>query len=166
MNGDRSDPRAFWERSGTSVPGTGPPAGAPPVGAPAAPAQPARPTPAGYPAGPAYPAAAPPPAFRQGPAPSGPPPRVGGAVAALVVAVCTLAIPVLGVSLGLWFFVLTANVPGVVLGILALVRIPDTAAVERYIRYTWACTFAYTALAVVFLVPVIALAVLFLLIGA
>ena len=42
---------------------------------------------------------------------------------------------------------------------------PDAVEVERYIRYTWACTFAYTALSVVFLVPVIVLALLFLLVG-
>lgn len=100
------------------------------------------------------------------PRPSGPPARVGGAVAALVVALCTLVVPILGVSLGLWFFVLVTNVPGIVLGILALVKIPNAVEVERYIRYTWACTFAYTALSVVFLVPVLALALLFLLISS
>lgn len=99
------------------------------------------------------------------PRPSGPPARVGGAVAALVVALLTLLVPILGVSLGLWFFILVTNVPGIVLGIMALVKIPDAVEVERYIRYTWACTFAYTALSVVFLVPVIALALLFLLVG-
>nr|WP_039831685.1 hypothetical protein [Nocardiopsis valliformis] len=99
------------------------------------------------------------------PLPSGPPARVGGAVAALVVALCTLAVPVLGIALGLWFFILVANIPGIVLGIIALVKIPNAVDVERYIRYTWACTFAYTALSVVFLVPVIVLALLFLLVG-
>lgn len=90
---------------------------------------------------------------------------MGGAVAALLVAVCTLVIPALGMYVGLWFFVLVTNFPGIILGIMALVKIPDTVEVERYIRYTWACTFAYTALSVVFLVPVIALAILFLLVG-
>jgi hypothetical protein len=99
------------------------------------------------------------------PLPSGPPPRVGGAVAALVVALFTLVVPALGIALDLWFFILVANIPGIVLGIIALVKIPDAVEVERYIRYTWACTFVYTALSVVFLVPVIALALLFLFVG-
>lgn len=160
MNGDRSDPREFWERGRSSVPGAGLPASAPPSHVSAPPAAP-RPTSA-----PVYPAVAPSYVLPAGaPHPSGPPARVGGAVAALVVALLTLIVPVLGVSLGLWFFVLVTNVPGIVLGIMALVKIPDAVEVERYIRYTWACTFAYAALSVVFLVPVIALALLFLLVG-
>lgn len=99
------------------------------------------------------------------PGPSGPPARVGGAVAALVVAGLTLIVPALGLSLGLWFFVLVANVPGVILGIMALWRIPDAVQVERYIRFTWACNFAYVALSVVFVVPVIVFAALAMLLG-
>ncbi|WP_338036968.1 hypothetical protein [Nocardiopsis ganjiahuensis] len=161
MHGDRSDPRDFWERGRASVPGSGLSASTPAASAQAPAAAPAR-QPAPAPVHPAAPSYVLPP---EPPRPSGPPARVGGAVAALVVALCTLLIPILGVSLGLWFFVLVTNVPGIVLGILALVKIPDAVEVERYIRYTWACTFAYIALSVVFLVPVIALAVLFLLIG-
>lgn len=106
----------------------------------------------------------------RGPAPtepvsSGPPPRVGGAVAALVVAVLTLLVPVLGVQMGLWFYLLIANVPGIVLGIKALRSIPDAAEVERYIRYTWACNFTYTALSVVFLIPLLILSALTILMG-
>lgn len=176
MHGDRSDPRDFWERGRGSAPGSGLSTGSPQA-APSAPGvgpsanasatarvptvDPAR-RPAPVTAYSTAPAHVLPPAP---PRPSGPPARVGGAVAALVVALCTLVVPILGVSLGLWFFVLVANVPGIVLGIMALVRIPDAVEVERYIRYTWACTFAYAALSVVFLVPVIALAVLFLLVG-
>lgn len=99
------------------------------------------------------------------PGPTGPPARVGGAVAALVVAGLTLIVPALGLSLGLWFFVLVANVPGIILGIRALWKIPDAVQVERYIRYTWACNFAYVALSVVFVVPVIVFAALAMLLG-
>jgi hypothetical protein len=159
VNGDRSDPRGFWERGRGYVPGTGAPADAParvpaPPTAPRAPFAPVRAA--------AAPSHAPP---ASAPRPSGPPARVGGAVAALVVALLTVIVPVLGVSLGLWFFFLVTNVPGIVLGIMALVKVPDAVEVERYIRYTWACTLAYLVLSVVFLVPVIALAVLFLLMG-
>ncbi|MET9712689.1 hypothetical protein ACFW3Z_19850 [Nocardiopsis alba] len=97
--------------------------------------------------------------------PSGPPPRVGGAVAALVVAMLTLVVPILGFSMGLWFFIVLANVPGIVMGVMALKRVPDTEAVERYIRYTWGCTFAYTALYVVFAIPVLVLTFFILLLG-
>ncbi|MBQ1081100.1 hypothetical protein KBX21_07810 [Nocardiopsis sp. B62] len=90
---------------------------------------------------------------------------MGGAVAALIVAVSTLLVQVLGVSLGLWFVVLFANVPGIVLGVLALTKVPDTNAVERYIRYTWTATFAYTAFSVVFLLPVMVIASLILYLG-
>ncbi|WP_116246197.1 hypothetical protein [Nocardiopsis sp. FIRDI 009] len=82
---------------------------------------------------------------------------MGGAVAALVVAVLTLAIPALGVSLGLWFFLLLTNIPGIGLGVTALAKVPDTAEVERFLRYTWACNLAYVAMSVVFLVPVLVL---------
>ncbi|MFE1167262.1 hypothetical protein [Nocardiopsis sp. NPDC058789] len=91
---------------------------------------------------------------------------MGGAVAALLVAVSTLVVQVLGVALGLWFFVLFANVPGIVLGVMALTKVPDTDAVERYIRYTWTCTFAYTAFSVVFLLPVMVIASMLLYLGA
>ncbi|MEU3019767.1 MULTISPECIES: hypothetical protein [unclassified Nocardiopsis] len=90
---------------------------------------------------------------------------MGGAVAALLVAVGTLVVPVLGLALGLWFFVLFSNVPGIVLGVLALTKIPDTDEVERFIRYTWASTFAYTAFSVVILLPVMVITVLFLYLG-
>ena len=86
-------------------------------------------------------------------------------MASLVVAVLTLTVPALGLYLGLWFFLLTANVPGIVLGIKALRRIPDTAEVERYIRYTWTCNLIYTALSVVLLIPLLILAVLAILMG-
>ncbi|WP_017603227.1 hypothetical protein [Nocardiopsis alkaliphila] len=90
---------------------------------------------------------------------------MGGAVAALVVAVLTLLVPVLGLQMGLWFYLLIANVPGIVLGIKALRSIPDAAEVERYIRYTWACNFTYTALSVVFLIPLLLLSALAILMG-
>ncbi|MFV2195647.1 hypothetical protein [Nocardiopsis sp. LOL_012] len=100
--------------------------------------------------------AAPPPAA---PGPSGPPPRVGGAAAALVTAAATLAVPAAAVSLGLWFAALAANIPGIVLGVVALTKVPDTGEVERYLRYTWACTFAYLVLYVLLLVPIMAVAI-------
>lgn len=92
------------------------------------------------------------------PPPSGPPPRVGGAVAALVVAFLTWTVPILGITMGLWFYVLVANVPGVAFAVTALTKLPHTSEVERFIRYTWACNFVYIALSVIFAVP---LAVLF-----
>ena len=157
MNGDPSDPRAFWERGRTSVPGSAAPAEGPRRTASAPPA-------AHRPA--AYPPTAPPmEPVPWNPRPPGPPARVGGAVAALVVAIGTLVIPAFGMYLGLWFFALTANLPGIALGIFALVKIPDADEVDRYIRYTWACTFVFLALSAVFLVPVVVLAVLFLLVG-
>ena len=171
MHGDRSDPKDFWERGRGSVPGAGMPVSSPPVSAQvpaAAPTGQPAPAPGARRTEPAVQRYAVAPSYVLPPGtprPSGPPARVGGAVAALVVALCTLVVPILGVSLGLWFFLLVTNVPGIVLGILALIKIPDAVEVERYIRYTWACTFAYTALSVVFLVPVVALAVLFLLVG-
>ncbi|GAB3717520.1 hypothetical protein [Nocardiopsis oceani] len=151
MNGDPSNPRAFWERGRTTVPGSAAPTEAPRKAATAPPAAPF---------------AAPPMAPVPGaPRPSGPPARVGGAVAALVVALCTLVIPAFGMYLGFWFFALATNLPGIALGIFALAKVPDADEVDRYIRYTWACTFVFLALSAVFLVPVVVLAVLFLLVG-
>ncbi|WP_369696521.1 hypothetical protein [Nocardiopsis sp. YSL2] len=141
MDGARNSPRDFWEKGRGAGTGAPRPLGGVPSGAPR-PAQPA---------GLAVPAE---------PRPTGPPARVGGAVAALVVALLTLAVPVLGISLGFWFFVLVANIPGIGFGIAALTKVPDEAAVERFLRYTWACNFAYLALSVVFLVPVMVLALM------
>lgn len=164
MNGDPSDPRAFWERGRTSVPGSAAPTEAPRRAASAPPAAPLATPPTHQPT--AYPPTAPPMAPVPGaPRPSGPPARVGGAVAALIVALCTLVIPAFGMYLGFWFFALTTNIPGIALGIFALAKIPDADEVDRYIRYTWACTFVFLALSAVFLVPLIVLAVLFLLVG-
>ncbi|SIO85457.1 hypothetical protein [Nocardiopsis sp. JB363] len=162
MHGDRSDPRAFWERGqGTADVAATPRRSARPVGAAPMRTAPTATTPPGTgfqaASGQRFAPATPP--------PSGPPARVGGAVAALVVAGLTLIVPALGLSLGLWFFVLVANAPGVVLGIMALRKIPDAVQVEKYIRYTWACNFAYVALSVVFAVPVIVFAALALLLG-
>lgn len=139
VNGARNSPRDFWEKGR----GTGAPR---PLG--------------GVPSGASRPAHLPGLAAPPAPRPIGPPARVGGAVAALVVAVLTLAVPVLGISLGLWFFVLVTNIPGIGFGIAALTKIPDEAAVERFLRYTWACNFAYLVLSVVFLVPVMVLALM------
>ena len=72
MIGGSNDPRAFWEREQEFTLGT------------AAPAPPSRPTPAARPMAPG-PTTQPP----GTPAPSAPPARVGGAVAALVVAFLT-----------------------------------------------------------------------------
>lgn len=130
-------PRDFWEREQGSALRPAAPA-ARPASAPAAPAPVARTRPpAGRPqAGPFA-----------GPPPQGPPARVGGTVAALVVAVLILLPPVLlGLSTGLWFLCLGANVPGVALAIVALAKVPDADEVERYLRYTWACNLAYAVL--------------------
>ncbi|WP_370013356.1 hypothetical protein [Nocardiopsis sp. Huas11] len=143
MDRAQNSPRDFWEK------GSGAGGGAPrPLGG------------APRPARPPGPGAAPGLVVPTEPRPTGPPPRVGGAVAALVVALLTLAVPVLGVSLGFWFFLLVTNVPGIGFGIAALTKIPDEAAVERFLRYTWACNFAYLVLSVVFLVPVMILALM------
>lgn len=99
------------------------------------------------------------------PPPSGPPPRVGGAVAALVVAFLTWTVPLLGITMGLWFYVLVANVPGVAFAVTALTKVPNTSEVERFIRYTWACNFAYIALSVIFAVPLAVLFVMMMLFG-
>jgi hypothetical protein len=148
VDGARNSPQDFWDKgrgtgTGAARPLRGVPSGAPRPSGPAAPA----------------PSLAPPPE----PRPAGPPPRVGGAVAALVVSVLTLAVPITGVSMGFWFFVLVTNVPGIAFGIAALVKIPDEAAVERFLRYTWACNFAYLVLSVVFLVPAMVLALMMML---
>lgn len=100
------------------------------------------------------------------PPPSGPPPRVGGAVAALIVAFLTWTVPLLGITMGLWFYVLVANVPGVAFAVTALTKIPNTSEVERFIRYTWACNFAYVALSVIFAVPLAVLFVMTMLFGS
>jgi hypothetical protein len=137
MQGGSGSPRDFWEREqGAARRSVAP--------APARPASPAGPAPAAH-ARPYTPTGAHPPAE---PRPTGPPARVGGTVAALVVAVLTLIPPLLGVYLGLWFLLLGSNIPGIVLAIVALTRIPDTAEVERYLRYTWACNLAYGLLGV------------------
>lgn len=153
MNGGNG-PRAFWEREPGSTRRSMPSA------SPAAPAR--RPEPAG-PWG--TPATAPPPtdplAPSGAPPPSEPPARVGGAVAALVVAVLTVVGPGLMIYLGFWFFLLAVNLPGIGFGVATLTKLPDPAEVERYIRYTWACTFIYVALFVVFVIPV---AVLFMMV--
>lgn len=99
------------------------------------------------------------------PPPSGPPARVGGAVAALVVAFLTWTIPLLGITMGLWFYVLVANVPGVAFAVTALTKIPNTSEVERFIRYTWACNFTYIALSVIFAVPLAVLFIMMMLFG-
>ncbi|MFW6638769.1 hypothetical protein ACOALZ_01860 [Nocardiopsis algeriensis] len=142
-------PRAFWEREQGPVPRPGlpsPPRG--PYGSP----PPAGTRSASHP--------------EYGSPPAGPPARVGGAVAALVVAVLSLvALVAFTVWSELWFLLLAANAPGVALGITALLKIPDAPEVERYIRYTWACNFAYMAVLAVFLVSLAALAVFFVLLG-
>lgn len=99
------------------------------------------------------------------PQPSGPPPRVGGAVAALAVAFLTWTVPVIGIALGLWFYVLVANLPGVAFAVIALTKVPDTDAVERFIRYTWVCNFSYAVLSVLFAFPLAAVAMMMFLFG-
>ncbi|GAB2508047.1 hypothetical protein [Nocardiopsis aegyptia] len=146
MNGARRNPRDFWEKGRGTGAGAPRPLGGVPSGAPRA----ARPSRLAVP---------------DEPRPTGPPPRVGGAVAALVVSLLTLAVPILGISLGFWFFVLVTNVPGIGFGIAALTKIPDEAAVERFLRYTWACNLAYVVLSVVFLVPVMVLALMMMMAG-
>ncbi|MFL1376214.1 MULTISPECIES: hypothetical protein [unclassified Nocardiopsis] len=138
MPGGSGSPRDFWEREqGASRRSVAPAPARTPARA-AAPAGPA--APAAYTRPYAYPPADPP--------PTGPPPRVGGTVAALVVAALTLVPPLLGVYLGLWFLLLGSNIPGIALAIVALTKVPDTDEVERYLRYTWACNLAYGLLGV------------------
>ncbi|MFD6950171.1 hypothetical protein ACFWGT_08705 [Nocardiopsis sp. NPDC060348] len=84
-------------------------------------------------------------------------------MAALVVAVLTVAGPALMVYLDFWFFLLVVNVPGIGFGIATLRKLPDPVEVERYIRYTWACTFAYAILFVLFTIPVVVLFMMMLL---
>lgn len=136
-----SDPRAFWEREQGFTLGPTTPT---PTSGPVPPAPPRAPEPTASPA--------------DTPAPSAPPARVGGAVAALVVALLTWSVPALGVYLGLWFYLLVANFPGLGFAIVALSKIPDAPEVERFIRYTWACNFAYIGLSVLFLIPILVMA--------
>lgn len=145
-------PRAFWEREQGSTLGSVLPskaAGTPAATAPAS-ARPRTDRPPGH-FGPPAPTG-----------PTGPPARLGGAVAALVAGILTLVVPALGLYLGMWFFLLVANLPGIGFGIVAVLRNPDAAEVERYLRYAWACNFAYVALSVVFLIPIMVLAVIIL----
>nr|WP_026118296.1 hypothetical protein [Nocardiopsis salina] len=90
---------------------------------------------------------------------------MGGAVASLVVAFLTWTVPLIGVFMGLWFYVLIANIPGVAFAVTALSKIPNASEVERFIRYTWACNFAYIGLSVVFAVPLVVLAMMMVLFG-
>lgn len=131
MPGRSGGPRDFWEREqgGALRPAAPVPTR---TASPAAPAAYARPH--------VHPPAA--------PAPTGPPARVGGTVAALLVALLTLVPPLLGAYLGLWFLLLGANIPGIALAAVALSKIPDAPEVERYLRYTWACNLAYGLLGV------------------
>lgn len=148
MIGGSNNPRAFWEREQEFTLGTAAPAPssrpAPSRQAPTA--QPMVPGPTTQPPG--------------TPVPSAPPARVGGAVAALVVAFLTWLVPALGIYLGLWFYVLVTNFLGVGLAITALVKVPDAPAVERFIRYTWACNFVYIGLSVLFLIPILIMALM------
>lgn len=168
-----SGPRDFWDRDpnpvlrpsgGRQEPGPPPPQGrtAPPAPGPLTHggAHMAPPTP--YTAHPVPGAADLPPGT---PPPSGPPPRVGGAVASLVVAFLTWTVPLIGVFMGLWFYVLIANIPGVAFAVTALTKIPNAPDVERFIRYTWACNFAYIALSVVFAVPLVVMVMMMILFG-
>ena len=141
-------PKAFWEREQGSTLGSVRPTGA--VGAPAAP--PAGPPTVGLPSR----------EHLRPAGPTGPPARLGGAVAALVAALLSLVVPALGLYLGMWFFLLVANLPGIGFGIMAVVRNPDASEVERFLRYSWACNFAYAVLSVVFLIPIMILAVIIL----
>ncbi len=143
MIGGSNNPRAFWEREQEFTLGT------------AAPTPSSRLTPTARPMPPG------PTTHTSGaPAPSAPPARVGGAVAALVVALLTWLVPALGIYLGLWFYVLVTNFLGVGLAITALVKVPDAPAVERFIRYTWACNFVYIGLSVLFLIPILVMALM------
>ncbi|MFD0804432.1 hypothetical protein ACFQZU_24365, partial [Streptomonospora algeriensis] len=85
------------------------------------------------------------------PPPSEPPARVGSAVAALVCALLTLLCPLLFFVLGFPVLTLLVNVPAIAFGIVALTRLSEPMEVERYIRYTWACTLVYLVLMVVIL---------------
>ncbi|MBV2363921.1 hypothetical protein ACFPZ0_12590 [Streptomonospora nanhaiensis] len=82
---------------------------------------------------------------------TGPPARVGAAVAGLLCSLATLAFPMLFVLLGFPLLVLLVNVPGIAYGILALTRTSEPMEVERCIRYMWGCTFVYIALMCVIL---------------
>ncbi|MFC4562787.1 hypothetical protein ACFO4E_13050 [Nocardiopsis mangrovi] len=109
---------------------------------------------------PPVPSAAPPAPIGPGPVarpPSGPPARVGSAVAGLLCALLTLFFPLLFLVLGLPLLALLVNVPGIAFGIVALTRTADPPEVERFIRYTWAGTMIYLAVIAVIVVGVIAL---------
>ncbi|WP_330090409.1 hypothetical protein [Nocardiopsis codii] len=139
-------PKAFWEREQGSTLGSVRPSAAVGARIPV----------------PGTPTTGPSPRDHRRTGPTGPPARLGGAVAALVVALLSLVVPALGLYLGMWFFLLVANVPGIGFGIMAVVRNPDAAEVERFLRYSWACNFAYAVLSVVFLIPIMVLAVIIL----
>ncbi len=161
MNGG-GGPRAFWERKHGFTLGSPPPGGGAIPERPA-PSEPFRLSGTSGPARPPehpFPSSAPPGPFPGTPPPSGPPARVGGAVAALVVSVLTVVGPGLMAYLGFWFFLLAVNVPGICFGIAALRAVPDAERVERHIRGAWACVFAYVALFVLFMIPIVFLAVM------
>lgn len=126
-------PRGYWQRGPVGAPPAVPGAEPPRAAAGASPA--------------------PPPV----PPPSGPPARVGGAVAALVGALASLAVPVLTVWGGVPLLAWLVNAPGIVFGVLAVARTHDPAEVERFIRYTWACTFVYLGLLLMIVVGLVAL---------
>ncbi|MFJ9555816.1 hypothetical protein ACIRPH_18520 [Nocardiopsis sp. NPDC101807] len=143
-------PKAFWEREqGSTLGSVRPPDASGPRTA--HPSRPAAGGSFGHRPGP-----------HTGVGPTGPPARLGGAVAALVAALLSLVVPVLGLYLGMWFFLLVANLPGIGFGVMAVRRYPDAAEVERHLRYAWACNFAYAALSVVFFIPLMLLAVVIL----
>ncbi|TQN27652.1 hypothetical protein FHX37_4376 [Haloactinospora alba] len=122
MPHQRPDPRRFWEDTGPAVAGR-------------APADQRADVPAAVP--PSYTYGAPHPA-------SGPPPRVGSAVTALVCAVLTLAIPAFfTLVLGVLPFAVLVNVPGIAFGAATLARTGDPEEVERFIAYTWGATILY-----------------------
>ncbi|WP_306365837.1 hypothetical protein [Nocardiopsis sp. CC223A] len=144
MPGRSGGPRDFWEREqGGALRSVSPVPTR--TASPAAPAGHARPP--------------------AGPAPTGPPARVGGTVAALVVAALTLIPPLLGAYLGVWFLLLGANVPGIALAVVALTKVPDAPEVERYLRYTWACNLAYGLLGVPVMIIVLFVFVMALMLG-
>ncbi|QBI52263.1 hypothetical protein [Streptomonospora litoralis] len=102
----------------------------------------------------AVPAGMPAPAPRF-PPPSGPPARVGSAVAALLCAVATLLCPLLFLVMGFPVLMLLVNVPAIAFGIVALTRTSEPMEVERFIRYTWACILGYLLLMGVILVAAV-----------
>lgn len=125
MPHQRPDPQRFWEDTS--------PAG--PASAAQAPADQRADVPTAV--SPSYTYGAPHPA-------SGPPARVGSAVAALICAVLTFVIPAFfTLVLGVLPFAVLVNVPGVALGIATLARTGDPEEVERLIAYTWGATILY-----------------------